>query len=116
VCAVVQADANNLGRALQRRAQLDVGGFDDLGPGRIVQPSLDAVEGVGASGQHGQEVVESRATEAHDIVAVQDARLGVRVALEGYQSHVGDCSAEPRARRRRQCRRGKDECVRHAVN
>ena len=98
--AIVQADANDLGRALQRRAQLDVRGFDDLAPRRIVQPSLDAVEGVGASGQHGQKVVESRATEADDVVAIEDAGLGVRFALECYQSHVGDCSAaSPRAGR-----------------
>jgi hypothetical protein len=53
---------------------------------------LNAVEGVGAAGNHGLQIGEPRAAEADDIVAVQDARLWVRVALECEQSHVGDCT------------------------
>ena len=83
VGAIVEADTNDFGRAEQRRAQLDGGGFDDLAPGRIVEPALDAVERIGASGQHGQQVWESRAAEADDFVAVEDAGLRVGVALEG---------------------------------
>jgi hypothetical protein len=80
--AIVQADANDLGRPKQWRAQLHFGGFANFAPRRIVQPSLDAVEGIGATGQNGEQVWETRAAEADDVIAVEDTRLGVRAALE----------------------------------
>ena len=53
VGAIVQADADDLRRARQRCVQFGVGGLDHLGPGRIVEPALDAVEGIGAPGDDG---------------------------------------------------------------
>jgi hypothetical protein len=68
--------------------QFGAGGFADLAPGWIVNPTLNTVEGVGAAGDDRLQIGETRAVETDNVIADEDAGFGVVFALEGEQAHA----------------------------
>src|ERR1019366_7135509 len=87
VVAVVQTDADNLGRLANGRPQARLGRVEALSPGRAGQPARHAIHSARASRDHLKQVVEARAFEADRLTAREHAGFVPAVALQSKKLH-----------------------------
>ena len=87
VIAIVEADADDLGRARNGGAQRGLVEVVSGGGARRVDVAAYAVERVGAAGDHGEQVRETCAAQADQVSAGQHRGFVMSFVLNGRKSH-----------------------------
>jgi hypothetical protein len=86
VIAIVQADADDLGRAGDGRAQFDVRHVRQFARGRTLHPARHAIQRFRPSGDDGGDTLEAGAPQANRLAAEHHARLDTFTCLKCDES------------------------------
>ena len=88
VVAVFEPDADELGRARDRRQQAHLSAGRDLAARRGVEPPFHAIERVGAAGDHLHQGREAGAGEPDNLIARPDAGLDKAIFFKRNEAQV----------------------------